>query len=209
MQPEIQHAYLQELRSQCLIAHQAIEDMTNLMIPAHVEAELAVQVGVLVPRFWYCTQAFLAAAANISKLLWPPSTKAGARKRGRELRALIGGEAAADDSALNVAGRTLRNLFEHFDERLDTWAERAEATGDPSLVVRVVWAGPPEVFEVNPHSCFLYFDASSYRIIVEGQVYEILPLSWAIHALVERVDDLLGTPSSLRLQSPQDSPADP
>lgn len=112
-------------------------------------------------------------------------------------------------SALNVAGRRLRNLFEHFDERLDAWAERAEANGDLSLVVRVIWAGPPETFGVNPHNCFLYFDASSYRIIVEGQAYEILPLSWAIHALVERVDDLLGTPPSLRLKSPQDPHADP
>src|SRR5258708_17982979 len=157
MRPEIQRVYLQDLRSQCLIAHQSIEDLTQLVVDAHIEEELTTSVGVLVPRFWYCTQAFLGAAANISKMLWPPSTKA--EKRGHDLRNLLGINATAAGSPLDVKGRDLRNDFEHLDERLDAWAGEAEATGDYGLLVRVIGAGPPHVFGIDPKVCFLYFDA--------------------------------------------------
>src|SRR5262245_31514648 len=71
-------------------------------------------------RLWYAVQGFLVAAGNISKLLWP-SDKPIFPERGPEIRA---GLRVEDDSQLKA--RTLRNHFEHFDERLERWAASPE-----------------------------------------------------------------------------------
>ena len=63
---------------------------------------------------WYSIQAFLVAEANISKFLWP--TKRGDSIRGKELRALL----LVDDTH-PLRSRRMRDFFEHFDDKLDSW----------------------------------------------------------------------------------------
>jgi len=71
--------------------------------------------------FWPAVQSFLVAAANVSKLLWPgrnrdPKKTQYAEARGRELRQFL------DVTELSpLSSRKLRDHFEHFDERIDTW----------------------------------------------------------------------------------------
>ena len=65
-------------------------------------------------------------AAAVSRIFWPPGAKkkhAGQRalKRGEFLRNLLD---IAPDHA--VKARVLRDHFEHFDERLDDWAETSK-----------------------------------------------------------------------------------
>ena len=67
----------------------------------------ALQTGAM-DRIWCSVQAFLVAAGNISKLLWPP--KPLLPERGAELRANL---SVGDDSPLEP--RTFRNHFEYFD----------------------------------------------------------------------------------------------
>ncbi len=64
-------------------------------------------------RAFFFVQAFLAAAGNVSKLLWN-------QQWGEELRRTLN---VRDDSA--IADRTLRNHFEHFDERIERWAAKS------------------------------------------------------------------------------------
>ena len=177
MKAEIRNVYLQEVRSQCILAHQATKDMAALLADAPLDAQA--------PRFWYCLQAFLAAAANISKLLWPSVSAA---ERGRELRALLG---INNDSPLRARG--LRNDIEHMDERLDVWARAAEADEDLALFVRLIEGGGTGLVGLDPTRCFLFFDASTYRVTVAGREYELLPISWAISSLAEKVEEILGT----------------
>ncbi len=190
MKSEIRNVYLQEIRSQCTLANQAIEDMGGLLTAAYM--------GTQAPRFWYCLQAFLAAAANISKLLWPSGR--GDTERGRELRAFLGIE---DDSPLRA--RDLRNDIEHMDERLDAWAQAAEVDKNLALHVRVILGGQAGLFGLDPARCFLYFDANAYRVTVAGREYEILPIARAIHALAEKVDEILIAPPSVAI-SPTHEP---
>lgn len=63
---------------------------------------------------WASIQSILVAAGNVSKVLWP--ARKGNEKRGKHLRALI----SIDDDNL-LSDRTLRNHFEHYDERIDSW----------------------------------------------------------------------------------------
>ena len=63
---------------------------------------------------WGSIQSILVAAANVSKILWPARKRY--RARGKQLRELLG----VDDDNL-LSDRTLRNHFEHYDERIEDW----------------------------------------------------------------------------------------
>lgn len=63
---------------------------------------------------WGSIQSILVAAANVSKILWPARKRYMAR--GKQLRELLG----VDDDSL-LSDRTLRNHFEHYDERIEDW----------------------------------------------------------------------------------------
>ena len=70
--------------------------------------------GIDADDVYRAVQAGMAAAANVSKMLCSKKKAA----RADHLRAVFG---VGDDSP--IASRTLRNHFEHFDERLDRWID--------------------------------------------------------------------------------------
>ena len=90
-----------------------IEDQCSYVLAAATEAEAALRSGD-VERFWFSVQNLLSAAANVSKALWGVNAKL--EKAREPLRESLG---ISDDSPLY--SRDLRNDFDHFDERLDTW----------------------------------------------------------------------------------------
>jgi hypothetical protein len=73
--------------------------------------------------FWFWMQSFLVAAASVSRLLWGTNPKAEARRE--PLRQALG-----VDDASPVRDRTLRNHFEHLDERIETSAAAGSFVGD-------------------------------------------------------------------------------
>jgi len=77
---------------------------------------------------WAAIQAFLVAAANISKVLWPSRKKH--RARGERLRALLDVDANTLDAA-----RAFRNHLEHYDERVDLWFEDGASAAYVDLAI--------------------------------------------------------------------------
>ena len=69
---------------------------------------------------WSAIQSILAAAANVSKLLWPSPERAA---RGKALRALLG-----VDEPNPLSDRKFRNHFEHYDERIEDWMSKCHTT---------------------------------------------------------------------------------
>lgn len=65
-------------------------------------------------RMWYSIQALLIAAANLSKLLW-----GGGGEREVDRRSLRDSLGVTDDSPMRPT--SVRNHFEHIDERIATW----------------------------------------------------------------------------------------
>lgn len=63
---------------------------------------------------WCSIQSILVATANVSKILWPTSTKY--KMRGETLRKMLHVEM---DNPLS--DRKFRNHFEHYDERIEKW----------------------------------------------------------------------------------------
>ena len=72
-------------------------------------------------EIWLQLQIILAAAANISKILWGSGSARDAARREAERKPLRDRLGVADDSPLRDPD--LRNDFEHFDERLERWLE--------------------------------------------------------------------------------------
>jgi hypothetical protein len=138
-------------------------------------------------ELWFLSHAFLTATANIAKHLWP--RRLGKRKvesdqafpeRGEELRRSLD---VPDDSPLD--SRTLRNHFEHADERLEEWW-----LDNPkhSIVRRMIGpidqviAGEGE--NVTRHE---WFDPRSERPVLSflGDEIELRPIADALVALKE------------------------
>lgn len=103
MESFVIRVFVHEIETQSAFAFRALHQLRQAL---NVKDTRAV--------FFYA-QALLGAAAMVSKLLWPSSPKI--PDRGKILRELMG---IPDESPL--ADKTMRNHFEHFDDRLDQWA---------------------------------------------------------------------------------------
>ena len=167
-------AFLMEINRQCSFAKLAVEDFGKERCskdrPNH--------------RFWYAVQAFLIAAGNVSKLLWP--TKKGNAQRGRDLRRLL---EVREDSP--IAPRSFRNYYEHFDEWLDRWAKDAHSYIDSHIGSRQMFGNP------DPSECFRTFDPEQQTLEFQGYSYDlkiILPAIEELHLTTVAVlqNDVIG-----------------
>lgn len=157
----------------------------------HARAFSEVQAAVEVndhEAMLYHAQAMLSAAAQISKLLWPPSERkwsperrAWATARGERLR-----EICQPDAVLN--DRNVRNGLEHFDERLDTiYFDRPDALVAPPFATgnALRWMIPemPQLRYLHIHDGALVFS------VLEASV-DLPQLATAIATLRQRLDAL-------------------
>jgi hypothetical protein len=120
---------------------------------------------------WGSIQSILVAAANVSKILWP--VKKSSKKRGEHLRKLL----SVDESNLLYV-RTIRNHFEHYDERIEDWFNK-----NNSLVYRDLRINP---FEPRPWS-FPQFFHRSYNPVSKKLSFrgETIDLARVINSLLE------------------------
>jgi hypothetical protein len=125
-------------------------------------------------RIWQAVQGLLVAVGNISKLLWP------ARDADTDIAlrtALRESLDVADDSVL--APRTFRNHFEHFDERLESWAR---TTKHRNIVDTSVLA-PGSIVGLDQGDFLRNLDPTTLKVTFRGDEYALKPV-------VEAVEDL-------------------
>jgi hypothetical protein len=114
---------------------------------------------------WSAAQSFLVAAGNVSKCLWGINLDDGARAERRALRISLG---VSESSPLK--SRSLRNQYEHFDERLAEW--HAETSGNISLIDLSVASPFPAAADVALRNFAPERSALTFR----GTEYELQPL---------------------------------
>lgn len=155
--------FQREVERQCRFAIIAVQDLNQALQADDMD------------RIWYSIQAFLVAAGNISKLLWPP--KPLLSERAVELRVSL---SVADDSPLEL--RTFRNHFEHFDERLEKWAKSSKRQNFIDSNV-----GPSGVIPDFEAEDFLRnFDTLTLTITFRGDVFHLQPVANAIRDLWQK-----------------------
>jgi len=126
-------------------------------------------------HLWYSVQAFLVAAGNVSKLLWP--IKEQHRKRGVELRESLSVRANSP-----LEPRKFRNHFEHFDERLDDWATASEQKNFVDCNI-VSIAGP------GSGDCLRNFDPEKFAVTFRGDEYPLEPVISAIKEIHRKASE--------------------
>lgn len=122
---------------------------------------------------WYHVQSFLIATANISKLLW--NSKESIKGRTRALRDALG---VPEDSLLK--SRNMRNNFEHFDERLETWALKHGRVFVSNNI------GPIGLFDipgVSRDSYLRNLDPATLQLTFQGQTYDLPSIMVSLNTL--------------------------
>lgn len=84
-------------------------------------------------QYWSAIQSILSASANVSKILWPKKRR---KARGEYLRNLL----VVDEEHL-LSNRSIRNSFEHYDERIEDWFEKHNASTYCDLALEAQVAG--------------------------------------------------------------------
>jgi len=165
--------YYQELAEQCMFVKMAKVDLK--------ECRTTDNYGL--SREYYYLQSILVALGNISKMLWP--VKEENDKRGMELRTALN---VKDDSALK--NRDLRNLFEHFDERIDKWFEVADRYGFSDRNV-----GSVKGIIIPPgRERLRTFDPETWTLTCLNKEFELGPAIEAVNELYEAIQSKIGHP---------------
>jgi hypothetical protein len=114
---------------------------------------------------FYALQNLLNAGANISKALWGQSGKL--ENDRKPIRDSIG---IGDDSPLRDV--TMRNNFEHFDERLDRWWQQSTSHNNLDLMI-----GPKNMIAgADDMDKFRHFDPTTADIVFWGQEFNLQKL---------------------------------
>lgn len=152
-----------EVNRQCKFALTAVDDMD-----LGKEEENS--------RFWYSMQAFLSAAANVSKLLWG-ATQDIERERAPLRKSLE----VSDNSPLR--SRVFRNHFDHFDERLGSWFKDWSNAG-------LQGGSDTEVGDIDDLDISEFalrnFDTKTKTLIFRGEALPLAPLFVALVELEEK-----------------------
>ena len=173
--------FYQEIAEQCMFAKMAKIDLkTCRTTDTH---------GL--NRDYYFLQSLLTALGNLSKILWPVMKRNDGkgnelrRARGNELRTAL---SVKDNSALK--NRDLRNLFEHFDERMDEWFEAADSRGfSDRNVGSMEGVIVPSVIER-----LRTFVPETWTLIFGEKEFKLYPAIEAVNELYEAVQSKIGQP---------------
>jgi hypothetical protein len=176
MEAALEKVYLRQIDVQCRYALTAV---------ARMNAILAIDENMPIEDFFREAQALLNCAGAVSRLLWPPriadtikNTRAVAR--GEYLRTAL---AISEPNALQDRG--LRNHLEHFDERLDDWAENSR---NRNIADRLI--GPRGMIGgggIADTDIFRQFDPATKKFIFRGDEFDLEALVSAILDVAQRI----------------------
>lgn len=111
---------------------------------------------------WSSIQSILVAAGNVSKILWPQEKKYAVR--GKRLRELL----KVDDNNI-LSDRSLRNHFEHYDERIEKWFK-----GKSSAVYSDLAIDPLKSMRRNfPTNHHRAYDPLTHTLTFRGESFDL------------------------------------
>jgi hypothetical protein len=143
-----------------IFLHREVEWQARIALMAYADMQAALRENDA-HRFWYGTQAFLTAAANVSKILDPNS------KHAPDERAKLRSTLRISDGS-PLLSRELRNHFEHYDERLIRFAQ--EGGGDIDAHI-----GHPDEYGEYGRQLLRCFDPEAQQFWIRGTAFPLEP----------------------------------
>lgn len=182
MKPIIIKCLQVEVARQCQFAILAFQDLEQAIQSENRSME----------RVWFSVQALLIAAANVSKTLYSPPKQNnkgfaeindnGSKKKElaeikKALRENLG---VAENSILISKEITdIRNVFEHFDERLYRWATLSKRHN----IVDSCIGDISSLKGMEPEDYLRNLDTRTWELTFQGKVYNLKTIIEAIHDL--------------------------
>ena len=124
---------------------------------------------------WVGVQTLLTGAANTSKALW------GAGGRFATERRALRESLAVDDSS-PFRDVSMRNHFEHYDERLDRWWRESESRNYLDHMI-----GPPDaVSGLSDGDRFRVYDPTTHEVVFWGEKFNVQAIATATAELLPR-----------------------
>lgn len=111
---------------------------------------------------WVAIQSFLTAVANISKALWGQGGSLSAEREPLRLSLHV------DDSS-PIKATSMRNNFDHFDDRLDTWWATSKNHLHFDYLVAPGWS----VGGMDATDVFRWYDPETTEVIFWGDKYPL------------------------------------
>lgn len=124
-------------------------------------------------------QSLLNAGANISKMLWGSGGKH-AEKR-KPLRDSIG---ISDTSPLREV--TMRNHFEHMDERIDRWWAESK---QHNHIDKIIGPKKSSIVGAEPTDMFRLFDPQTAEVVFWGQEFNIQALVTEVERILPKLQE--------------------
>lgn len=176
----IERIYLYELITQCENAVAAVQRMNTL---------LALQQNVAAEFFREAAD-FLQHTSAVSRLLWPPGSndrvrRERAEKRGTHLRTSLG-----VDGDHVLRSRRLRDHLEHYDERIDDWAETSP---NKNIVDNMI--GPRSAIggdAIKDTDIMRLYDPSTKKFVFRGESFDVQELVNGVIDIRDRAVRRLG-----------------
>jgi hypothetical protein len=176
----VESIYLRELKIQCNYACRSAVNMDEI-IGTLLGGQKYDQNLELTARFFYEISHFLQHAASISKLLWSPGNAPAAVGRSEYLRLNL-----LIDQEHDVKSRKLRNHFEHFDERLDIWANLQN--GANFIDMNIGDYPHDKNGEVKQQDILRHYNPEGKVFTFQGDVFNIGELSEGIEQIERKIN---------------------
>jgi hypothetical protein len=169
-----------------LIKYRDIVQNCETIVGAYNDMHYALQDGKN-DLFWRKAKELLVAAANVSKALWGGKTNESKEQR-QAMREALG---VVDDMQINR--RTVRNCFEHLDERLDSWAEKSTSGnmiyGNIGPIDSIKFSGiSPEEEDLIR---FNHYDPKTQILSFQGEEFNVRQAALEAKVIGERADVLV------------------
>ncbi len=173
----LQRIYLDQVKQECERCFQAIQTM-NAILNGQLEGD-----------FFQPALELIHHAAAVSRIFWPPCSRnkishKRAQRRGQFLRDLL-----VISTGHAVQNRSLRDHFEHFDERLDDWAETSK---NRNIVFRFI--GPRGAIggsAIQDSDIIYHYDPQTKVFSFRGEKFDVQMLAQGLDDIFKKVTDKL------------------
>ena len=184
--------YLQEIQTQCRMVRIAFVSLSRWP-HAYPPFQTIEEGAVSTAAFFRDMHSMLTHVGVISKLIWPIKNRADTQRiRGEALRTRL--ELPLENHMLHK--RFLRDDLEHFDERLDRWADQQkilQQAGDRASDYWQDCIGPWAVvhqqYRAAEHNVMRHYDPDTHTYRFQGRALNVQELDQAVAKLKQRVDD--------------------
>ncbi|MCS0129228.1 hypothetical protein NDJ14_23325 [Vibrio alginolyticus] len=177
MNSHLKSVYLRQIKEECEFCLAAVQQM-NLILKEQSKGDFFREALDLVHH-----------SAAISRILWPPGCRDKAKKKRSQRR----GQALRDELNIKnghvIQNRTLRDHFEHFDERLDDWAENSKHKNIISTLF-----GPRNAVQgdsIDDTDIIHHYDPETKKYAFRGEEFDIQELVDGIDDIYNKVSNCL------------------